>query len=94
MAVFSVIGRNERDSSGLKIIIERLYAPDNYIEIGELAWLVYEEEKITPQGVYKKFFGDPKGEKHEPSASMFMPVDAYFGFQTSDVWEWLNKRVD
>ncbi|EHZ2573867.1 hypothetical protein K5N30_002733 [Vibrio parahaemolyticus] len=102
MAVYLITLQSE-PSNAMFQAIQRSY-PRDYIQVGQLAWLVEDKEAITPQNVDQRLLGiqPMAGVPVSEAPSHIQPQDlgvyvissfnGYWGYHNNSLWQWLQAR--
>ncbi|MGI2107892.1 hypothetical protein ACRN9C_00580 [Shewanella frigidimarina] len=88
MSVFAIIV-TETAQDDIRLLdqsIRSIY-DENCLKLKNKDWLVFEENKIPPQQVYKRIT-----EEDKLISCLIVPFESYWGVQPKDVWEWLNSK--
>ncbi|MFQ6371749.1 hypothetical protein [Shewanella sp. YIC-542] len=91
MAVFCLTAPSSHQSFQLESKLDAAYPGDKKIKLYDASvWLVSDSDTNLPQEVFNKIF---QGKESNNTSILITPVNAYWGMQNPQVWDWLESKV-
>ncbi len=88
MSVFAVVATEVDKSKVTKLggAIQSMFG-DDCCALKNGSWLISDKSILRPQDLFKKLFGEDTS-----TSCLVVPVNAYWGIQHKDVWDWLGTK--
>lgn len=93
MAIFLITLQRapSNTTSSMEKAIHKHY-PNDYLKVGDLAWVVEDKEAITPQNVDSKLADGNNDNVKELGTHIVSSFNGYWGIHENSVWQWLQSR--
>ncbi|MGI2872264.1 hypothetical protein ACRTC7_10945 [Vibrio fluvialis] len=92
MAVFIVTAGSTHNAGQVETAIKSAFSEQDIMPIGQLAWLVNDENNTNPISVTEKL-GVLDAENAGNIGTYLVNVfNNYYGFHSNSVWDWLRAR--
>ncbi|QYK07569.1 hypothetical protein [Shewanella mangrovisoli] len=94
MSVFllTINSAESEASEKMNRLLASKYGQGNYIQLSDTAWLFEDKDSVTPQQACSVLDLNEPNNVAPYYGYLVSAFTGYWGFQESDVWQWLKLR--